>query len=135
MTDTIGPRTRPCFPFGPFLECLCGVCSRSTHVPSARQSMKRIIRGCVLPSSRFLVGMPRIIISSFGILFQQLGIWLGFAFNFSNYLLFLHLPPGFQLRYCLLGARLNFLKCYFRFFSLNQPSFILNSTFVFGSPS
>jgi hypothetical protein len=45
-----------------------------------------------------------IFIPSFGISFQQLGIWLGFAFEFSNYLLFLHLPWSFPLRYCLLGA-------------------------------
>jgi hypothetical protein len=44
MIDTIGPRTRPCFPFGPFLNCLRGVYSLSTRVPrSAKISMRQMM--------------------------------------------------------------------------------------------
>jgi hypothetical protein len=64
----------------------------------------RFIRGCVIPSSRFLFGMPRIIISSFGFLFlvlefhfNNLEFGLDLPSTFSNYLLFLHLPPSFPL--------------------------------------
>jgi hypothetical protein len=44
MSDTIVPRTRPCFPFGPFLECLRVVHSLSTRVPSAKVSMRQMMR-------------------------------------------------------------------------------------------